>query len=98
MKAYGGVGVYIITIVIATGYGLDDRGVGVRIPLESIMFFSPRLKHQLWGPPSLLSNGYRGLFSGVKRQGREVDHSPQTTAEVKNLAVYSYEFLEMLRP
>jgi hypothetical protein len=33
----------------------------------------------LWGPPSLLSNGYRG----VKRPGREVDHSPPASAEVK---------------
>jgi hypothetical protein len=27
---------------IATGYGLDDRGVGVRVPVESIIFSSPR--------------------------------------------------------
>jgi hypothetical protein len=35
-------------------------------------------------PHSLLSNGYRGLFPlGVKRPGREADHSPPSSAEVK---------------
>jgi hypothetical protein len=47
---------------IATGYGLDDRGVGVRVPLGSRIFSSPRLPDRLWDPPNLLSNGYRGFF------------------------------------
>jgi hypothetical protein len=42
---------------IATGYGLDDRGVGVRVPVGSIILFSPRRPNRLWGLPSLLSNG-----------------------------------------
>jgi hypothetical protein len=43
-----------------------------------------------WGPPNLLSNGYEGLFSqGVKRRGREADHSPQTSAEVKKMWIYT---------
>jgi hypothetical protein len=47
---------------IATGYGQDDRGVGVRVPVGSIILFSPRRPDRLWGPPNLVSNGYRGLF------------------------------------
>jgi hypothetical protein len=47
---------------IATGYGLDDRGVRVRVPVGSIIFSSPRRPDRLWRPPNLLSNGYRGLF------------------------------------
>jgi hypothetical protein len=47
---------------IATGYGLDDLGVGVRVPVGSRIFCSPHLPNRLWGPPSLLSNGYRWLF------------------------------------
>jgi hypothetical protein len=45
---------------IATGYGLDDRGVGVRVPVGSRIFTSPRRPDRLWGPPSLVSNGYWG--------------------------------------
>jgi hypothetical protein len=47
---------------IATGYGLDDRGVGVRVPVGSIIFCSPRRPDRLWGPPNLLSNWYWGFF------------------------------------
>jgi hypothetical protein len=46
---------------IATAYGLDDRGVRVRVPVGGI-FCPPRRPDRLWGSPSLLSIGYRGLF------------------------------------
>jgi hypothetical protein len=39
-----------------------------------------------WGPPSLLSNWYRGDFSlEVKRPGRAAYHSTPSSAEVKNI-------------
>jgi hypothetical protein len=44
---------------IATGYGLNDRGVGVRVPVGSRVVYSRRRPDRLWGPLSLLSNGYR---------------------------------------
>jgi hypothetical protein len=44
------------TVGIATGYGLDDRGLGVRVPVGSRIFSSPRRPDRLWGPPSHLSN------------------------------------------
>jgi hypothetical protein len=47
---------------IATGYGLDGRGVGVRVPVEARFFSSSRRPDRLWVPLNLLSNGYRGLF------------------------------------
>jgi hypothetical protein len=46
----------------ATGYGLDGREVGVRVPVRSRMFSSLRRPDRFWGPPSHLSNGYTGLF------------------------------------
>jgi hypothetical protein len=45
---------------IATGYGLDDRGVGVRVPVGLRIFSSPCRPDWLWGTPSFLFNGYRG--------------------------------------
>jgi hypothetical protein len=47
---------------IATSYGLDGRGVGVRVQVGSRIFSSPNRPDRLWGPTNLLSNGYRGLF------------------------------------
>jgi hypothetical protein len=44
-----------------------------------------------WGLPSLLYNGYRVSFSGVKRPGRGVDHPPPPSAEVKErVELYFY--------
>jgi hypothetical protein len=45
---------------IATGYELDDRGVGVRVLVGSRIFSSLRGPDRLWDTPSLLFNGYLG--------------------------------------
>jgi hypothetical protein len=50
------------SIGIALGYGLDDRGSRVRFPTWAGNFSSSPCPERLWGPPSLLSNGYKGLF------------------------------------
>jgi hypothetical protein len=67
---------------IATVYGLDGwgsiRGRGKRF------FTIPQRQNRLWGPPGLASNKDSGLLSlGIKRLGREADHSPPCSAEVK---------------
>jgi hypothetical protein len=36
-----------------------------------------------WGPPSLLHNGYRVSFPGVKRPGRFVNHPPHLAPRLK---------------
>jgi hypothetical protein len=67
---------------IATGYELDDRGVGVRVPVGSRIFSTssrpalgptqPPIQWILWA-----------LFPGVKRPGREAHYSSPTSAEFK---------------
>jgi hypothetical protein len=78
------------SVGIATGYGLGDQGVGVRVPVEARIFTSPCRPDRLWGARNLLSNGNQGLSPGVKRPERETDHSPPTGAEVKKTWIYIY--------
>jgi hypothetical protein len=55
------------------------------------IFTSPYRKGRLWGPPSLLSNGYWGFFPRgweAKWQGRESDHSLQINDDVKEIWIY----------
>jgi hypothetical protein len=70
---------------IATGYELDDRGVGVRVPVGSRIFSSPcrpdRLRHTQ--PP--IQWVREALSPGVKRQEGEADHSAPASAEVKKM-------------
>jgi hypothetical protein len=58
--------VFLSSGSIVSDYGLDDRGL---IPGRGKGFFLyPLCPDRLWGPPSLLYNGYRGVLSpGVKR-------------------------------
>jgi hypothetical protein len=46
---------------IATGYGLDDIRIGIRVPVGSRIYPSLR-PDWLWDPSNPLSNGYRGLI------------------------------------
>jgi hypothetical protein len=55
-----------------------------RIPAESRLFPSPKRPDRLWDTPSILYNGYGGCLPGVKRQGREAEHSSVCNAMVKN--------------
>jgi hypothetical protein len=73
---------------IATGYGLGDREVGVRVPVGSRIFSKssrPALRstqpHIQWVPGA--------LSAGLKRPGREADHSPPTSAEVMKMWIYT---------
>ena len=75
------------SVGIATRYGLDGGGIEFR---WGPRFFRIR-PDQPWGPPSLLYNGYRLSFPGVKRPGRGVDHLPPSSAEVKEtVELYLY--------
>jgi hypothetical protein len=58
---------------IATGYMLDGRSVGIRVPAVSQIFAFPCRPDRLWGPPSPLSNEYLegALSPGIKRPAHE---------------------------
>jgi hypothetical protein len=70
-----------------TSYGLDDRGIVVRVPVVwGIVSFPMRL----WGQPSLLFNGYKGIFpQRLKPPGREAHHSLPTFTEVRKMWIYA---------
>jgi hypothetical protein len=71
---------------IATGNGLADRRVGVRVAVKLIIFSSLCRPDRLWDP----SNGHRWLFlRRVKRPGHEAHHSLLTSAEVKKTWIYT---------
>jgi hypothetical protein len=75
---------------IATGYGLDGRGVGVRVPVgvknflfsvssrPALRFIQPPIQ---WVPVVISAR--------VKRPRREADHSPPASAEVKKVWIYT---------
>jgi hypothetical protein len=77
-------------VVITTSYGLEDRRVGVPVPVGPRIVSFPRLPDRLLGAPNLQYYGYRGAISqGLQRSGREADHSPPASAEVKNMWIYT---------
>jgi hypothetical protein len=49
-------------VSISTGYGLDGRGVEVRVQVRSRIVSSSCRPDRLWDPPNLLLNEYQGLF------------------------------------
>jgi hypothetical protein len=59
----------VSAVGIATGYRLDDRGVGVRVPVRARFFSSLQRPGRLRDPRSLLSKGNMGLFSWGKAVG-----------------------------
>ena len=61
----------------------SNSGRGKRVP---VLQSRP---NRLWGPPSLLFNGYRGPLLGIKRLEREVQYSPLSSADIKNYWRYS---------
>jgi hypothetical protein len=74
---------------IVTGYGLDDRGVGVRVPVgqEFSLLQAVHIGSGSTQPPIKWVQGT--LSPGVKRPGRETDHSTLASAEVKKMWIYT---------
>jgi hypothetical protein len=72
------------SVGIGLSYGLDDRGSRVRFPVEAGNFYlHHRVKNGSGDHPPSYPMGTRGSSPEVKRPGRETDHSPPSSTEVK---------------
>jgi hypothetical protein len=61
--------------VIATGYGLGNRGVETQVPVGSRFFSSPRRPDRVRGPTQPpIQRLHEDLSPRVKRPGREADY------------------------
>jgi hypothetical protein len=60
--------VYLLlsAVGIATRNGLDDKGVGVRVPVGSRIFSSPCHPDSFWAHPTSCTVGTGGSFPGNK--------------------------------
>jgi hypothetical protein len=63
---------------IVTGYGLDDKGVGVQVLVGS------------GAHPASYPKGTGGSFPGGKELGHEADHSPPASAQFKKTWIYTF--------
>jgi len=64
------------------GYRLD--GPGSNFGNDSRFVSSPKRPYRLWGPHTNQLNLYQRSFRVLKRSERDGDHSPPSSAEVKN--------------
>jgi hypothetical protein len=67
---------------IVSDYGLDDRAIEVRSPTGADISSSPCVQTGSGAHPASYPMGTGGSFPGGK--ARPADHSPPSTAEVKN--------------
>jgi hypothetical protein len=76
----------VSSVSIVSVYGLDNRAIGVRSPGGAKDFSSSLCVHTGSGAhPASCTMGNGGPFRGGKaRPGRDADHSPPSSAEVKN--------------
>jgi hypothetical protein len=65
------------------GYGLDDRGVRVQTKSGNVSLYHS-VETGFGAHPASYAVGIRGSFPGVKWPEREAEHSPPSSAKVKN--------------
>jgi hypothetical protein len=76
----------LVTCTLLSDYGMDDRAKDVRSPTGAEDFSSsPGVQTGSGDHPASYPMGIGGPFPGGKaRPGRDADHSPPSSAEVKN--------------
>jgi hypothetical protein len=70
---------------IATGYGMDDQDVKSSSPGRVKNFIFSKSSKPVLGP----TQSPIQWVPGIKRQGRDADHSPPTSDEVKKMWIYT---------
>jgi hypothetical protein len=75
-------------VSIATGYGMHDRWVGVRVPLGLRISSCPYRPDRVWSPLQLVPAGLSSGRGGGTR--KEAQHSPPTSAEAKKTWIYTF--------
>jgi hypothetical protein len=73
----------------ATGYGLNDRRVGVRVLVGSIIISSPGRPDRLEPTQPPIHWVPRALSPAVERPGREADCSPAANVDLKKMWIYT---------
>jgi hypothetical protein len=72
------------SVSTALGYGLDDRGSRIRFPAGAGNFsLHHRVQNGSGAHPASYPMVSEALSLGVKRPGRKADHSPPSSAKVK---------------
>jgi hypothetical protein len=86
MKCLSFIYLWFISGSIVSGYGLDDRAIGVRSTAGAKDFSSILCVQTDSGAhPASCTMGTGGPFPGSKaRPGRDADHSPPSSTEVVN--------------
>jgi hypothetical protein len=75
----------VSSVSVVSEYGLDDRAIGVRSPAGAKDFSSILCVQISSGVHSASCTiGTGDLSRGKVRPGRDADHSPPSSAEVKN--------------
>jgi hypothetical protein len=77
-------------VSIATDCGLDRQGVRCRSVVGAGFLCSSHHSDRFWGAPQLpIQWVLLALSLGVKGPGHEADHSPPSSAKVKNTWIYT---------
>jgi hypothetical protein len=74
---------------IATAHGLVDRGIRALVSVGQEFLLLHIVNTDFEVHSSSYSMGTGTLSKGVKRQGREADHSPLTNAAVREKWIYT---------
>jgi hypothetical protein len=78
------------SVCTALGDGLDDQDSGFRFPAGDGNFYLHHCIQNSSGPTQPPSQWVSGALPlGVKRPGREANHSPPSSAELKNAWSYT---------